>query len=257
MSGRIGWIFLLYGVVTCAQTSGAIPLPPRSGNLELVCLSEILIKTPQSYDPSQAAGARRKAQELLARIHNGEKFEDIARRYSQGPTAAQGGQRGAFKHGQLSKQIEDVAFALKPGDVSEVIRTGQGFVILQRGDCAKLSPAQRNASERCEILNGALGVDFGSYRDRLEHDIQSNWFSLILQSPPTERGKVTIEFRISKNRDLDRVRIVRSSGREELDRAAMRAITASAPFSAFPGDFTGNYLDVRFRFLYYPLRGQP
>ena len=58
-------------------------------------------------------------------------FEDVAKKNSDGPTAAQGGDLGYFKRGTLAKELEDKTFAMKAGEVSDVIRTKQGFVILK------------------------------------------------------------------------------------------------------------------------------
>ncbi len=82
---------------------------------------------------SQAAleAAKAQAQDLLDQIHKGAKFEDLAKKYSDGPSAKDGGDLSLFKRGTLSKELEDKVFALKPGDVTEVIRTKQGYVILQ------------------------------------------------------------------------------------------------------------------------------
>src|SRR5207245_5586503 len=55
----------------------------------------------------------------------------VAKKSSEGPTAAQGGDLGYFKRGMLAKELEDLTFGMKPGDVSDVIRTRQGFVILK------------------------------------------------------------------------------------------------------------------------------
>ncbi len=77
------------------------------------------------------AAAQAKAEDLLAQIRKGSKFEDIAKKNSDGPTAAHGGDLGDFKRGTLAKELEDKTFAMKPGDVSDVIRTRQGFVILK------------------------------------------------------------------------------------------------------------------------------
>ena len=55
----------------------------------------------------------------------------MAKKSSEGPTAAQGGDLGYFKRGMLAKELEDLTFGMKPGDVSDVIRTRQGFVILK------------------------------------------------------------------------------------------------------------------------------
>jgi peptidyl-prolyl cis-trans isomerase SurA len=81
--------------------------------------------------PEQLAAAEQKANSALAIIKQGAKFDEVARKGSSGPTAAQGGDLGYFKRGVLSKDLEDKTFAMKPGDVTDVIHTKQGFVILK------------------------------------------------------------------------------------------------------------------------------
>jgi len=104
---------------------------------EHIRLSEILVSTEKKGganapdDAQQLATAQAKAEELLAQIRKGSKFEDIAKKNSDGPTAAHGGDLGDFRRGTLAKELEDKTFAMKPGDVSDVIRTRQGFVILK------------------------------------------------------------------------------------------------------------------------------
>jgi peptidyl-prolyl cis-trans isomerase SurA len=116
---------------------------------EYIRLSEILV-APKSATPSitpadqppaappspaddEAAlnAASTKANDLLKQIHDGANFEDIAKKYSDGPSAADGGALGMFKRGQLAKELEDKTFAMKAGDVTDVIRTKQGYVILK------------------------------------------------------------------------------------------------------------------------------
>jgi peptidyl-prolyl cis-trans isomerase SurA len=87
--------------------------------------------TPAPSDADSAATAEAKAKDLLEQIHKGAAFEDIAKKSSDGPSAAQGGDLGYFKRGMLSKELEDRTFAMKAGDVTDVIRTKQGFVILK------------------------------------------------------------------------------------------------------------------------------
>jgi peptidyl-prolyl cis-trans isomerase SurA len=103
---------------------------------ETIRLSEILVSTEakpnDSTDEAQRLkAAEAKADDLLAQIRNGAKFEDVAKKNSDGPTAAQGGDLGDFKRGTLAKELEDKTFAMKAGEVSDVIRTKQGFVILK------------------------------------------------------------------------------------------------------------------------------
>jgi peptidyl-prolyl cis-trans isomerase SurA len=77
------------------------------------------------------AAAKAKADDLLEQIHRGAAFEDIAKKNSDGPSATQGGDLGIFKRGALAKELEDKTFAMKAGDVTDVIRTKQGYVILK------------------------------------------------------------------------------------------------------------------------------
>jgi len=114
---------------------------------EQVRLSEILIApkpagtpgagadsptpAPQPDSDAQLSAAENKAKELLEQIHKGADFAEVAKKNSDGPSAKDGGDLNYFKRGILSKELEDRVFAMKAGDVTDVIRTKQGFVILK------------------------------------------------------------------------------------------------------------------------------
>jgi peptidyl-prolyl cis-trans isomerase SurA len=114
---------------------------------EEVALSEIIISTQpakqdqdkdkqaqgqdNAEDPAKVAAAEAKAKQLLEQLRKGAKFEELAKTNSDGPTAAQGGNLGSFKRGELSKDLEEKTFALKPGETTDVIHTRQGFIILK------------------------------------------------------------------------------------------------------------------------------
>jgi peptidyl-prolyl cis-trans isomerase SurA len=85
----------------------------------------------QAEESAALAAAEAKANDLLKQIRGGTSFEDVAKKYSDGPSAAQGGDLGAFKRGALAKELEDKTFAMKVGEVTDVIRTKQGYVILK------------------------------------------------------------------------------------------------------------------------------
>jgi peptidyl-prolyl cis-trans isomerase SurA len=82
-------------------------------------------------DPAKVADAQARANQILEQLRKGAKFEDLAKKNSDGPTAAQGGALGTFKRGELAKDLEDKTFSLKPGQTTDVIRTRQGFIILK------------------------------------------------------------------------------------------------------------------------------
>jgi len=114
---------------------------------EAVRLSEILIVPkppakppgpdgkvePPTEAENEAAleAAKAKAEYLLEQIHKGASFADLAKKDSYGPSAKEGGDLSYFKRGTLAKELEDKVFALKAGEVTDVIRTKQGYVILQ------------------------------------------------------------------------------------------------------------------------------
>ncbi|MFZ0318026.1 MAG: peptidylprolyl isomerase [Candidatus Sulfotelmatobacter sp.] len=86
----------------------------------------------QAADEAAAlAASEAKANELLKQLRAGANFDDVAKKYSTGPSAAQGGDLGVFKRGMLAKEIENRAFAMKSGDVSDVIRVKQGYMIMK------------------------------------------------------------------------------------------------------------------------------
>ncbi len=94
-------------------------------------LSEILIPTPDDATDAQIAQAQAKADDVLAKLKAGAKFEDLTKQYSGGPNADTGGDLGQFKRGALAKVLEDQTFSLKVGETTAPIRTRQGFVILK------------------------------------------------------------------------------------------------------------------------------
>jgi peptidyl-prolyl cis-trans isomerase SurA len=119
---------------------------------EEVSLSEILISTqpakenvqnkdnpnsgaqdkPLPEDPAKVAEAQKKAEDAEKTLRSGNvKFEDLAKKISEGSTAAQGGALGTFKRGELAKEIEDATFSLKPAEYTKPIRTRQGFIIFK------------------------------------------------------------------------------------------------------------------------------
>ena len=98
---------------------------------EQVRLSEILVPTPDNATQAQIDQAQAKANDVVAKLKAGAKFEDLAKQYSGGPNADAGGDLGAFKRGQLAKILEDQTFSLQPGESTAPIRTRQGLVVLK------------------------------------------------------------------------------------------------------------------------------
>ena len=96
-------------------------------------LSEILISTGTegSDDPAKVAAAKAKADDIEARLHAGGDFAQLARSFSEGSTAASGGDLGQYKRGQLPKVLEDKTFNLTSGQYTDPILTRQGYIVLK------------------------------------------------------------------------------------------------------------------------------
>jgi peptidyl-prolyl cis-trans isomerase SurA len=94
-------------------------------------LSEILISTGGGDDPAKVTAAKAKADDIEARLHSGGDFAQLARSFSDGPTASEGGDLGQYKRGQLGKLLEDQTFNLNSGQYTDPILTRQGYIILK------------------------------------------------------------------------------------------------------------------------------
>ena len=98
--------------------------------LEQVFLREIFVTT-EGKSEEELPALEKKANDLIERVKRGEDFGELAKRFSDGSTAAQGGELGVFERGQLAKDFEDVVFKMNRGQMTEVIRTSTGFLVLR------------------------------------------------------------------------------------------------------------------------------
>ena len=94
-------------------------------------VSHILLSLPEAATPQQLQEITHKAQDLAARASKGEDFGQLAIANSNSQTALDGGQLGWRKGTQLPQFILDLVTRLKPGDVSEPVRTPSGFHIVK------------------------------------------------------------------------------------------------------------------------------
>jgi peptidyl-prolyl cis-trans isomerase SurA len=97
---------------------------------EQVALREIEVSTEKKKD-SELPDLKKKAETALKRVKDGEDFGEIAKRFSDGSTAKQGGFLGVYKRGELSKELEDTVFKMKKNDLTDVLDTKQGYLVLQ------------------------------------------------------------------------------------------------------------------------------
>ncbi|HEY1649084.1 MAG TPA: peptidylprolyl isomerase [Terracidiphilus sp.] len=127
-------------------------------------LSEILI-TANPDDPAKQAAAKAKADDIEARLHAGGDFAQLARSFSEGSTAGEGGDLGQYKRGQLSKVLEDQTFSLNTGQYTDPILTRQGYIILK--------VVQHNAGGPAAYKDVEERVEEALYESRMEPAIRA------------------------------------------------------------------------------------
>jgi len=147
-------------------------------------LSEILIPTPNPDDATQVADAKKKADDIEDRLKSGADFATVAKADSGGPTAAQGGDLGEFKREDLhSKELADATFDLPAGQVTQPIRTRQGWLILkvtehQKGGIQPLDDVQNQIQETIGMqkMEPALREYLAKLRDEASIDVRAPYF---------------------------------------------------------------------------------
>jgi TonB family protein len=103
-----------------------------------------------------------------------------------------------------------------------------------------------------DVLSDTQGVDFGPYLRGILKDVRQNWYRLIPQCAETMKGEVAIEFAITTDGKIAKMRLVATSGDSVLDRAAWGSLISSNPFEPLPSEFTGPDLALRLHFSYNP-----
>lgn len=97
-------------------------------------VSHILIAVPQAGSPEQIEQAGKRAQEIYERATKGEDFAQLAVAYSNSQKALEGGSLGWLKGSQVPTFLTETVAKLKPGEVSQPLRTPTGFHLVKLND---------------------------------------------------------------------------------------------------------------------------
>lgn len=94
-------------------------------------LRQILFAVPRGADDAGKSSIKERAERVLNRLRAGESFEKLAVQYSQDPAAQSGGDLGFVERGVMFNVVDEAAFSLAPGEVSEVIESPVGYHIIK------------------------------------------------------------------------------------------------------------------------------
>ena len=106
----------------------ANPPPADAGKVNI---AHILVRAPEQSSPEQLTRLHARAEQALAQINAGEEFGKVAATFSDAPDALSGGALGPRPIDRLPQLFADAITKMKPGDVSEILRSPVGFHIIK------------------------------------------------------------------------------------------------------------------------------
>ena len=181
---------------------------------EAVKLSHILLEIKPSQETLDSL--KRKAEMVLQLAKKGQDFAQLASSYSDDPTGKEGGDLGFFKKGDMIPKFEQVAFALKPGEISQVVQTEFGYHIIKveekkddlvhaRHILILVRPLQKDSLRSKELADSLYqelleGADFGELAKEFSTDEESKklggelgWYPVAQMSPEFKKGVKDLE----------------------------------------------------------------
>jgi len=93
-------------------------------------ICRIFIRYDAAWEETRKDKAKDRITAAIDQIKHGVPFEEVAKAFSEAPTAGQGGLLGSFKQGEMQPELDRYAFGLKEREVSELIRTADGYSLL-------------------------------------------------------------------------------------------------------------------------------
>jgi peptidyl-prolyl cis-trans isomerase SurA len=120
---------------------------------EAVRIKQIVMFFPEQADQNTKQKISREMRDVLLQLQKGESFEKMAVQFSQGPTAREGGDIGYIPRGIMPPEVEQIAFTMEPGRISDIIESEQGLSIItvtdkRAGGSAMIESAREEIKER-------------------------------------------------------------------------------------------------------------
>jgi peptidyl-prolyl cis-trans isomerase SurA len=160
-------------------------------------VSHILIAVPQEATPAQLDEAARRAAEVYQKATSGEDFARLAVAYSNSQTSLEGGSLGWRKETELPTFLTDVVAKLKPGEVSQPIRTPTGFHLVRVNEVRGSEPKaiENQVHARHILMKTTELADDATVRQKLnglrERVLKGEDFAGLAQTSSEDPGSAT------------------------------------------------------------------
>lgn len=124
---------------------------PAATGPQVLGLAQILVAVPEGSSSAQVQALRKKAEALLAKVRGGADFAGVAAASSDGPKALDGGDLGARPEQGWPDLFLNATRSLAPGQISDIVQSGNGFHILKVTGRGQAGPAQAQAQNRTSL----------------------------------------------------------------------------------------------------------
>jgi peptidyl-prolyl cis-trans isomerase SurA len=144
-------------------------------------VSHILFLVPEQATPEEEARAKQKAEAILQKVRAGGDFANLAKQYSEGPSAQNAGLLGTFRTGELLPGFEAAIAKLKPGEISEPVRTQIGWHLI------RLESVQESNYKPLEAVREELTAELKrakferNYKEWLENLRQQSYIKILYE----------------------------------------------------------------------------
>lgn len=158
-------------VISDAEIDNYLTQMAANGGLEEYQIAHILLRAPESASPEQLQKLKAKAESILARARNGENFAELAASYSDAPDGLKGGNLGWRSLDRMPGLYADAVRKLAPDQVSDILRSSNGFHIVKLLDKRGGSQADggvRQTHARHILIRVSEVVSEAEARRRLE-----------------------------------------------------------------------------------------
>lgn len=168
------------------------------------------------------------------------------RSYSTGPIGGHGSASSSGSSGSGRSSSRGGSYAPAPSLAPTGGGGGSSGSRMSRGGSGHGNAGNPGGGGGAPGIDSIREPDFGPYMRELQRRIKMNW------DPPkgNESKRVVLLFKIAKDGRLLSVRVFKSSGIPNADKAALNAVELTAPFRPLPSDFRGSSIDIQFTFDY-------
>jgi peptidyl-prolyl cis-trans isomerase SurA len=149
--------------------------PAEFGGEDEVKVRHIFLPLPEGAPAAEEAKVRAEGERIRQRLAAGEDFAAVARAVSKGPSAQEGGDLGWLRHGTIDRRLEEIAFALKTGEISQPVRAGPGMHVFKVEE-RRTAGAKSFEDAKEEIRNRLFEQQAGTYRDQMIADLKRDAF---------------------------------------------------------------------------------